>query len=150
MIPRLSLLFYYGLINLNRDLRIKVTGNQWFWSYEYRNLDVSFDSYIKSLDLLEIGDLRSLEVDNRCVLPLNVNLRFCITRSDVIHAWALNSLSVKLDAIRGILSILNYNFSIMGLFYGQCSEICGANHRFIPIVLEVVLFDLFKNWILSY
>lgn len=86
IVPSLSLLFYYGLINLNRDLRVKVTGNQWFWSYEYRNLDISFDSYIKSLDLLEIGDLRSLEVDNRCVLPLDVNLRFCITRSDVIHA----------------------------------------------------------------
>jgi cytochrome c oxidase subunit 2 len=74
-----------------------------------------------------------------------VNLRFCITRSDVIHAWALNSLRVKLDAIRGILRILNYNFNVLGLFYGQCSEICGANHRFMPIVLEVVLFDLFKN-----
>jgi cytochrome c oxidase subunit 2 len=97
------------------------------------------------LDLLEIGDLRSLEVDNRCILPLDVNLRFCITRSDVIHAWALSSLSVKLDAIRGILSILNYNFGVIGIFYGQCREICGANHRFIPVVLEVVLFDLFKN-----
>lgn len=149
MIPSLSLLFYYGLINLNRDLRIKVVGNQWFWSYEYRNLDISFDSYIKSLDLLELGDLRTLEVDNRCILPLNVNLRFCITSSDVIHAWALNSLRVKLDAIRGILRILNYNFRVLGLFYGQCREICGANHSFIPIVLEVVLFDFFKNWSLS-
>jgi cytochrome c oxidase subunit 2 len=146
IIPRLSLLFYYGLINLNRDLRIKVTGNQWFWSYEYRNLGIFFDSYIISLDSLEIGDSRTLEVDNRCVLPLDINLRFCITSSDVIHAWALNSLRVKLDAIRGILRVLNYNFRVLGLFYGQCREICGANHRFIPIVLEVVLFDFFKNW----
>lgn len=146
--PSLSLLFYYGLINLNSDLRIKVTGNQWFWNYEYRNLGINFDSYIKSLDLLELGDLRSLEVDNRCVLPLNINIRFCISRSDVIHAWALNRLSVKLDAMRGILRVLNYNFSVLGLFYGQCREICGANHRFIPVVLEVVFFDFFKNWCL--
>lgn len=96
------------------------------------------------MDILELGDLRSLEVDNRCVLPLNINLRLCITSSDVIHAWALNSISVKLDAIRGILRVLNYNFFVGGLFYGQCREICGANHRFIPIVLELVLFDLFK------
>lgn len=149
MVPSLSLLFYYGLMNLNRDLSIKVTGNQWFWSYEYGNLGLNFDSYIKSLDLLELGDARTLEVDNRCVLPLNINLRFCITSSDVIHAWALNSLRVKLDAIRGILRVLNYNFSVVGLFYGQCREICGANHSFIPIVLEVVLFDFFKSWVLS-
>jgi heme/copper-type cytochrome/quinol oxidase subunit 2 len=146
--PSLSLLFYYGLINLSRDLSVKVVGNQWFWNYEYRNLNISFDSYIKSLDLIELGDLRTLEVDNRCVLPVNTNLRFCITSSDVIHAWALSRLRVKLDAIRGILSILNYNFSLIGLFYGQCREICGANHRFIPVVLEVVLFDFFKDWVL--
>lgn len=135
-------------MNLNRDLTVKVVGNQWFWSYEYRNLNLSFDSYIKSLDILELGEARRFEVDNRCVLPLSLRLRFCITRRDVIHAWALNSLSVKLDAMSGILRVLNYNFSVIGLFYGQCSEICGANHSFIPIVLEVVLFDFFKNWCL--
>jgi cytochrome c oxidase subunit 2 len=148
MVPSLSLLYYYGLINLDRDLTVKVVGHQWYWRYEISNLDLEFDSYMKSLDLLELGDQRLLEVDNRCVVPLDFNVRFCITSADVIHSWALNRLAVKLDAISGILSVLNYNFSTLGLFYGQCSEICGANHRFIPIVLEVTLFDFFKYWCL--
>lgn len=86
-----------------------------------------------------------MEVDNRCVIPIDTNIRFCISSADVIHAWALSNLSIKLDAIRGILSILSYNFPVVGVFYGQCSEICGANHRFMPIALEVTLFDSFKS-----
>lgn len=147
IVPSLSLLYYYGLINLDRQLTVKVTGHQWYWSYEVGDVPgLEFDSYMKSLDQLEYGEPRLLEVDNRCIIPFDTNIRFCISSADVIHAWALSNLSIKLDAIRGVLSILNYNFPRVGVFYGQCSEICGANHSFIPIVLEVTLFDFFKRW----
>ena len=147
--PSLSLLYYYGLINIDRQITVKVTGHQWYWSYEISDIPgLEFDSYIKSIDQLSYGEHRLLEVDNRCVVPNDTNLRFCISSADVIHSWALSTITIKLDAIRGILSILNYNFPLVGVFYGQCSEICGANHSFIPIALEVTLFDSFKNWCL--
>lgn len=150
IVPSLRLLYYYGLINIDSNLTIKVIGHQWYWSYDYRDFEeLEFDSYIKSIDTLDLGDQRLLDVDNRCVVPVDSNIRFCITSADVIHAWALSSLTVKLDAIRGILRIFNYNFPVVGLFFGQCSEICGANHSFIPIVVEVTLFDLFKSWCLT-
>ena len=150
IIPSLSLLYYYGLINLDRNLTIKVTGHQWYWSYEFSDIPgLEFDSYIKSVDQLELGEPRLLEVDNRCVIPVDTNIRFCITSGDVIHSWALPRMAIKLDAMRGILRTLSYSFPVIGVFYGQCSEICGANHRFIPIALEVTLLDNFKSWCLG-
>nr|UNH90036.1 cytochrome c oxidase subunit II [Ancylostoma sp. HL-2021] len=147
MIPSLSLLYYYGLMNLDSNLTIKVTGHQWYWSYEFSDIPgLEFDSYMKSLDQLELGEPRLLEVDNRCVVPCDTNIRFCITSADVIHSWALPSMSVKLDAMSGILSTLCYSFPMVGVFYGQCSEICGANHSFMPIAIEVTLLDNFKSW----
>lgn len=110
---------------------------------------MGFDSYMKSLDQLELGEPRLLEVDNRCVVPCDTNIRFCITSGDVIHSWALPSIAIKLDAISGILTTLSYSFPVVGVFYGQCSEICGVNHSFIPIVLEVTLLDNFKGWCLG-
>nr|QZH43787.1 cytochrome c oxidase subunit II [Cylicostephanus minutus] len=147
MIPSLSLLYYYGLMNLDSNLTIKVTGHQWYWSYEFSDIPgLEFDSYMKSLDQLNLGEPRLLEVDNRCVVPCDTNIRFCITSADVIHSWALPSMSVKLDAMSGILSTLCYSFPMVGVFYGQCSEICGANHSFMPIAVEVTLLDNFKSW----
>nr|ARS33866.1 cytochrome c oxidase subunit II [Heterakis gallinarum] len=147
MIPSLSLLYYYGLMNLDSNLTVKVVGHQWYWSYEYSDIPgLEFDSYMKSLDQLELGEPRLLEVDNRCVLPCDTNIRFCITSGDVIHSWAVPSVSIKLDAMSGILTTLTYNFPVLGVFYGQCSEICGANHSFMPIVLGVTLLDNFSMW----
>nr|YP_009391038.1 cytochrome c oxidase subunit II [Caenorhabditis virilis]ARV88303.1 cytochrome c oxidase subunit II [Caenorhabditis virilis] len=147
MVPSLSLLYYYGLMNLDSSLTVKVTGHQWYWSYEYSDIPgLEFDSYMKSLDQLNLGEPRLLEVDNRCVIPCDTNIHFCITSADVIHAWALSSLSIKLDAMSGILSTFCYSFPMVGVFYGQCSEICGANHSFMPIALEVTLMDNFKSW----
>nr|YP_003667995.1 cytochrome c oxidase subunit II [Oesophagostomum quadrispinulatum]CAQ56172.1 cytochrome c oxidase subunit 2 [Oesophagostomum quadrispinulatum] len=147
MIPSLSLLYYYGLMNLDSNLTVKVTGHQWYWSYEFSDIPgLEFDSYMKSLDQLNLGEPRLLEVDNRCVVPCDTNIRFCITSADVIHSWALPTLSVKLDAMSGILSTLCYSFPMVGVFYGQCSEICGANHSFMPIAVEVTLLDNFKSW----
>nr|YP_008992255.1 cytochrome c oxidase subunit II [Bursaphelenchus xylophilus]ACV96733.1 cytochrome c oxidase subunit II [Bursaphelenchus xylophilus] len=147
MVPSLSLLYYYGLMNIDSNFTVKVIGHQWYWSYDYSDFEnLEFDSYMKSVDSLLVSEFRLLDVDNRCVVPVEVNIRFCITSADVIQAWTLSSLSFKLDAMSGILSILNYNFPLIGVFYGQCSEICGANHSFMPIVVEVTLFELFKSW----
>jgi len=134
-------------MDLDSNITVKVTGHQWYWSYEFRDIEgLEFDSYIKITDQLLVGDLRLFDVDNRCVIPVGSSVRFCITSADVIHAWALATLSVKLDAISGIMRILNYSFPVLGLFYGQCSEICGANHSFMPICLEVTLSENFKSW----
>jgi cytochrome c oxidase subunit 2 len=147
MVPSLGLLYYYGLICVDSQLTIKVVGHQWYWSYDYSDISgLDFDSYIKSLDILILGDIRQLDVDNRCVLPLDLNIRFCVSSGDVLHAWSLNGISVKLDAISGFISVFFYNFPLLGVFYGQCSEICGANHSFIPIVLEISPFYIFKCW----
>lgn len=145
--PSLRLLYFFGLIDIFSDLTIKIVGHQWYWSYYYRDFDnVYFDSYIKSDDILGYGELRYLDVDNRCLIPRFLNICFCITSEDVIHSWTLFNMSIKLDAISGILRVFNYNFCVVGLYYGQCSEICGVNHSFIPIVLEVTIFNFFKNW----
>lgn len=148
MFPSLKLLYYYGLMDIDSFLTLKVVGHQWYWSYDYRDFsDLEFDAYISSLDSLGISGNRLLDVTERCLLPVNVDVRFCITSTDVIHAWSLNNLSIKLDAIRGILRTFCYNFPILGVFYGQCSEICGANHSFMPICLEVCLLNNFNYWV---
>lgn len=147
MVPSLGLLYYYGLMCLDSQLTLKVIGHQWYWSYDYRDVvGLEFDSYIKSLDLLVLGDIRQFDVDCRCVLPSDTDIRFCVSSSDVIHAWSLNSMRIKLDAISGIISVFFYNFPLVGVFYGQCSEICGANHSFMPIVVEICPFFIFKSW----
>jgi cytochrome c oxidase subunit 2 len=150
IVPSLGLLYFYGLMHNDSQFSLKVVGHQWYWRYDFRDVEgLDFDSYIKSLDLLVLGDIRQIDVDNRCVVPVDLSIRFCVSSGDVIHAWALNGLSIKLDAISGIISIFCYNFPLVGVFFGQCSEICGANHSFIPIVLEVSLFSLFKTWCVS-
>nr|BCD52127.1 cytochrome c oxidase subunit II [Strongyloides sp. EN-2020b] len=149
MMPSLSLMFYGSTMYLDSSMTIKVIGHQWYWGYNYSDMGFSFDSYMKSVDSLSLGEFRLLEVDNRCVVPCNTNIRFCITSSDVIHSWALPCFGIKVDAMSGILSTLTYNFPMVGVFYGQCSEICGANHSFMPISLEVTLPVNFFNWCCS-
>jgi len=146
-VPSLKLL--YETENLrNNDLSVKVVGHQWYWSYELSDFNnVEFDSYIVQETDLEKGIFRLLEVDNRLVLPINVSIRFLITAADVLHSWAIPSIRLKIDATPGRLNQIFTNFINAGLFYGQCSEICGRNHRFIPIVIESTSLLLFKNWI---
>lgn len=120
----------------NYDITIKVLGHQWYWSYEYRDLGIRFfDSYILS-DKDRV--FRLLNVDNLLVVPYNTNIRIIISRLDVIHSWTIPSVGIKSDAIPGRLNQLFIVFNRVGLFTGQCSEICGANHRFIPILIIVV------------
>ena len=137
--PSFKLLYLLDEV-VNPGMTIKVIGNQWYWTYEYNDypdLDIQFDSYMLPTDDLEIGGLRLLEVDNSLVIPKNTYVRFIITSSDVIHAWAIPGLGVKLDAYPGRLNQTKIIAEKEGLYYGQCSEICGANHAFMPICLHV-------------
>ena len=132
-------------------LSLKVTGHQWYWSYDYSDFkDVEFDRYMLPLSDLSFGQFRLLEVDNNIVLPLGSFNRFIIRRADVLHSWTIPRLGVKVDANPGRLNIIFLKSGVNGLFFGQCREICGANHRFIPICVEVNSLLNFKNWILRF
>jgi len=132
--PSIRLLYIIEEIEFS-ELRVKVIGHQWYWRYEYRDLfSQSFDSYIikdKSL-------FRLLDVDNILIIPYNTSIRIIVSRRDVIHSWTIPSLGIKIDAVPGRLNQLSYLFNRLGVFIGQCSEICGSNHRFIPIIIFVI------------
>ena len=146
-VPSLIILYQVEK-NFFRNISLKITGHQWFWSYDIRDfLSVEFDSYILPVQDLELGDFRLLITDNHLVLPVNSNRRILISSSDVLHRWTLPSLGIKVDANPGRINILFSYFPVCGYYFGQCSEICGANHSFIPICVEVVTFRIFKNWI---
>lgn len=133
------------------SLTVKALGHQWYWSYEYSDFnELSFDSYMVRLDLLEDSGFRLLEVDNRVVLPFLTEIRLLVTAADVIHSWTVPALGVKADAIPGRLNQLNLLFNRPGVFYGQCSEICGANHRFIPISIEAIKPIDFLAWVKNF
>lgn len=148
-----SLLLLYALDDIERSpVRLKVIGHQWYWSYELRDFwaqekFVEFDSYILSEDTNTVGGFRLLEVDNRPVLPYLVEVRALVRSSDVLHSWAVPSLGVKIDAVPGRLNQVKLFRCRPGLAYGQCSEICGANHRFMPITLEFVRVEDFLTWL---
>lgn len=108
---------------------------------------MKFDSYMLGIDSLGLGELRLLEVDNRLVLPVSYYNRINITSSDVIHSWFLPRYGFKLDALPGIVNVHLVRFDRVGVFYGMCSEVCGAGHRYIPIVVEVVPGDVFLGWL---
>lgn len=148
-LPSLRLLYLLDEIGDCR-LTIKTIGHQWYWSYEYSDfLDIEFDAYILPTDELNIGDFRLLEVDHRVVLPIDTDIRTLITSADVIHSWAVPSLGIKADAIPGRLNQVGFFIKYPGIFFGQCSEICGANHSFIPIVIEAVPLSVFMDWIIK-
>ena len=106
---------------------------------------MEFDSYILPTNDLRPGQFRLLEVDHRIVLPILTEVRILVTAADVIHSWTIPSLGVKADAIPGRLNQIGFFIQRPGVFYGQCSEICGANHSFMPIALEAVTFNSFTN-----
>jgi cytochrome c oxidase subunit 2 len=146
-VPRIFILYTQRVDNV-ADITLKVTGNQWFWSYNYLNFkNVCYDSFIIPITDLPRGGFRLLETDNRVIVPLNTNIRLGVCASDVLHAWAIPSIGLKVDAVPGRINFLNLHRDQAGLFFGQCSEVCGSNHSFIPIILEVTRFNLFKTWI---
>lgn len=145
--PSLQLLYLMDEVK-NPFLTIKAIGHQWYWRYEYTDYhEIEFDSYMVPTSDLEAGLPRLLEVDNRLVLPYQNPIRVLVSSADVLHSWAVPSLGVKMDAVPGRLNQTSFLLRRTGLFYGQCSEICGANHRFMPIVIESVPFENFESWI---
>jgi cytochrome c oxidase subunit 2 len=142
-VPTFGLL--YGMDDVVApELTIKVLGHQWYWRYEYADYQLAdrtcviIESYMVPEEDLKEGQLRLLEVDNRLVLPITTNIRVLITAADVIHSWAVPSLGIKVDACPGRINAQTMYINRTGLFYGQCSEICGVNHGFMPIVIEAV------------
>nr|YP_009332012.1 cytochrome c oxidase subunit II [Amblyomma sculptum]APH07709.1 cytochrome c oxidase subunit 2 [Amblyomma sculptum] len=144
-LPSLHLLYLTDEI-FNAQTSIKIIGHQWYWSYEYSDFNKEFDSFLIPETDLDINSFRLLETDNNLMIPFNTMIKFLITSADVIHSWTIPSLGMKMDAIPGRL---NQTFSIAkrpGLFFGQCSEICGTNHSFMPISLEVSSVKNFLNF----
>nr|ABB01992.1 cytochrome oxidase subunit II [Maoricicada oromelaena]ABB01993.1 cytochrome oxidase subunit II [Maoricicada oromelaena] len=149
-LPSLRLLYMLDEIN-NPLLTLKVIGHQWYWSYEYSDFfDVEFDSYMKSTIDMSKNEFRLLDVDNRVILPFNIQIRLLISSFDVIHSWAMPSMSLKVDAVPGRLNQMGMLISRPGISYGQCSEICGANHSFMPIVIESISMKMFIDWLINY
>lgn len=148
-LPSLRLLYLLDEVK-TPSLTLKSIGHQWYWSYEYSDFfQLEFDSYMLPFNDLSLDGFRLLDVDNRAVLPFNTQIRILVRAADVIHSWTVPALGVKADAVPGRLNQIRFLISRPGLFYGQCSEICGANHRFIPIVIERVSVRSFLDWISS-
>jgi len=148
-IPSFSLLYAVEDLSIIEST-IKIIGNQWYWSYELpgNNFEKKFDSVMVPEADLETGWLRLLEVDERLLLPVERQLRLFITASDVLHSFAVPSLGVKLDACPGRLNQVGLWIKRTGVYYGQCSEICGVHHAFMPIVIEAVEEDNYLKWLL--
>ena len=144
-----SLYLLYLIEDISKpSLTIKVVGHQWYWEYQYSNswFNYSFDSYIL-YENNQIPLFYNLDVDNRLVIPTMANILFLVTSADVIHSWTVPSLGIKVDAIPGRLNYLTTSTLYSGVYYGQCSEICGSNHSFIPIVVEFVPIKHYLSYI---
>nr|AFG29130.1 cytochrome c oxidase subunit II [Tetanocera fuscinervis] len=149
-LPSLRLLYLLDEIN-SPSITLKSIGHQWYWSYEYSDfMGVEFDSYMIPLVDLPLDGFRLLDTDNRIILPMNSHIRILVTASDVIHSWTVPALGVKVDGTPGRLNQTNFLINRPGLFFGQCSEICGANHSFMPIVIESVPTKTFIHWVNSF
>nr|YP_009685806.1 cytochrome c oxidase subunit II [Nothobranchius ocellatus]QDU91808.1 cytochrome c oxidase subunit II [Nothobranchius ocellatus] len=145
-LPSLRILYLMDEIN-NSHLTIKAIGHQWYWSYEYTDYEsITFDSYMIPTQDLMPGQFRLLETDHRMVIPVESPTRILISADDVLHSWAIPSLGIKMDAVPGRLNQTAFIISRPGVYYGQCSEICGANHSFMPIVVEAVPLKYFEDW----
>nr|ASN66004.1 cytochrome c oxidase subunit 2 [Scarites buparius] len=148
-LPSLRLLYLLDEIN-NPLVTLKSIGHQWYWSYEYSNFNnTEFDSYMTPTNELTNSNFRLLDVDNRIILPFYTQIRVLVTATDVIHSWTVPALGVKIDATPGRLNQTSFFMNRPGLFFGQCSEICGANHSFMPIAIESVPTNVFVKWMYS-
>lgn len=144
-LPSLRLLYLLDEIN-NPLITLKTIGHQWYWRYELSNFhNTEFDSFIKK-NFNELNN-RLLDVDNNLILPNNTQIRNLVSAADVLHSWTIPSLGIKIDATPGRLNQINFFITRNGNYYGQCSEICGANHSFIPILLERTPMKNFIKWL---
>ena len=128
---------------------MKAIGYQWYWGYEYPDENIIFDSYMIEDKDLKANQPRLLSVDNEVVVPVNKNIKVLITANDVLHAWALPSFGVKRDAVPGRINETWFKADRTGTFYGQCSELCGIKHAFMPITVRVVTDEEYKKWLLE-
>jgi cytochrome c oxidase subunit 2 len=154
-VPSFALLYSMDEV-IDPAMTLKVIGHQWYWSYEYSDFNsleggetLNYDSYMVPEEDLQAGHLRLLEVDNRVVLPVNTHIRVLVTAADVLHCWAMPSFGLKIDACPGRLNQTATFIKREGVYYGQCSEICGVNHGFMPIVIEAVSSEKYIDWISS-
>lgn len=145
-VPSFKLLYFMDRTS-TPELTLKVTGHQWYWSYQYQdNGDFSFDSLLVPTDQLKPGQRRLLEVDNQVVVPVDTNIRVLVTSDDVLHAWAVPAFGVKIDTVPGHLNETWMRIERVGTYYGQCSELCGVNHGYMPIAVKGVSKEEFKAW----
>jgi cytochrome c oxidase subunit 2 len=145
-IPSFKLLYYEDVVP-EADLTVKAIGHQWYWSYEYPdNGEFTFDAYLVADEDLKEGQLRLLTTDNAVVLPTETNVRLLVTATDVIHSWAMPSFGVKIDAVPGRINETWFRIKEPGMYYGQCSELCGDFHGFMPIMIRAVAKDEFEAW----
>nr|AGP50174.1 cytochrome c oxidase subunit II [Ceratoglyphina bambusae] len=147
-LPSLHLLYLMDELK-SPILTIKIMGHQWFWSYEYSDfLNIEFESYMINNSKNE--NFRLIEVDNKMIIPFKSNIRLLISSEDVIHSWTIPSLAIKIDAIPGRMNQTNIFSNRPGIFFGQCSEICGINHSFMPIQIETININKFIYWLKNY
>ena len=147
-IPSFKLLYYQEVTPPSVDLTVKVIGRQWYWTYEYPDHgNFTFDAYMIPSEEIQDGQHRLLDTDNRVVLPVDANIRLLITGSDVIHSWYVPAFGMKKDAIPGRLNEMWIRIDHPGIYYGQCYELCGAYHPFMPITVEAVTREQFEAWV---
>lgn len=144
--PSFDLLYYMDR-NKDAEMTLKVTGHQWYWSYEYPEQNLSFDALMVDEADLQPGQLRLLTTDNPVVLPVGVPIRVQLTADDVIHAWAVPALGIKTDSVPGRLNETWVQIDQPGTYYGQCSELCGVNHGFMPIMIHAVPKEQYLAWL---
>ena len=144
-LPSFRLLYFMDRTQ-EAEMTLKVTGHQWYWSYDYTDHNLQFDAFMVADDELRPGQLRLLTTDKEVVLPVGVPIRVLLTADDVIHSWAVPALGVKTDTVPGRLNETWVRIERPGTYYGQCSELCGVNHGFMPIMIRAVEKDKFLAW----
>ena len=156
-VPSMKLLFYMDKVPSEGseaenypEMTLKITGRQWYWSYEYPEHEgITFDSNMVPEDDLKPGQIRLQDVDNQVVLPVDTNVRLLITAGDVIHNWGIPAFGIKMDAVPGRTNETWMRVNQTGTYYGQCYELCGINHGFMPIAVKVVTKEEFDAWIVD-
>ena len=147
-VPSFKILYKQDAIP-KADLTIKAIGYQWYWGYEYPDENIIFDSYMVEDKDLKDDQPRLLAVDNEVVVPVNKVVKVLITANDVLHAWALPSFGVKRDAVPGRINETWFKAEKVGTYYGQCSELCGIKHAFMPITVKVVSEEEYQEWLMD-
>jgi cytochrome c oxidase subunit 2 len=148
-IPSFKLLYFQDSA-VDPEMTIKAIGHQWYWTYEYPDYDgLTFDALMIADEDIGEDQFRLLETDNRIVVPVDTSIQVLVTADDVIHAWTIPAFGIKIDAVPGRMNETWFKAEREGVFYGQCSELCGAYHGFMPITVEVVSKDAFAAWVVK-